>query len=615
MKFLINDDLINTMQEQEIIKKLFREEQQDALRINAKKSSENSSIYHDGLLEIEYCNRSYIFRSIYNYACGININKKVVETNIFEDLSIMLDSSRNGVLKVEFIKEFILNIALMGYSSLQIYTEDTYEVNDEPYFGYLRGRYSKGDLQEIDQYASLYGIEVIPCIQTLAHLERIFNWDVYKEINDINDILLVDNERTYQLIENMIKTTKECFSSNKINIGMDEAFLLGMGKYHEIHNETNRTTIMLNHLKKVSEIAERYDYKCMMWSDMFYRLAFQSYYDEDCGKFDNSITSSIPKNVDLIYWDYYSLEQDHFEKIMKQHKEFSTNTWFAGGAWTYLGFLPDNKFAIEAIKASVPACENEGIHNYILTMWGDNGSECPINIALPSILYLAEFAYGNKCEKDIKHKFKVLTNIDEEVFLLPEEIDKVGNVTNATFTNPSKYLLYNDCFAGQLDSTITIDDGQEYKKIAAKIKPYCHDKNYGYIFKCAYCLAEVLELKVTLGIETRKLYQQNNQKELLHLTKKYQKLINKLKKFYVAFQESWDREKRQYGFEVHNYRLGGLISRIEYCMNEIIRYCNGEIDKIEPLDENILDYFCNDNFTKELCYINRFDKIFTVNYL
>jgi N-acetyl-beta-hexosaminidase len=128
-------------------------------------------------------------------------------------LGVMLDVSRNGVMKVEKVKEFVDLIAKMGYNALELYTEDTFEVNNEPYFGYLRGRYSKADLKEINAYCLSKGVELIPCVQTLAHLNQIFQWEEYKPINEIKDILLVENERTYELIENIFSTIKECFTS------------------------------------------------------------------------------------------------------------------------------------------------------------------------------------------------------------------------------------------------------------------------------------------------------------------------------------------------------------------------------------------------------------------
>lgn len=614
MKILINDNLINKSQEEIICNRLFKDSKIEELKINAVNGSKNTSIYQNEVLYITYIKKSYIFRSLLNFACGLNYEKKIIETNIFDNIAIMLDSSRNGVYKVEYVKKVILNIALLGYTALEIYTEDTYEVTNEPYFGYLRGRYSKSELKELDSYAQSFGIELIPCIQTLAHLERIFNWNHYKEINDIDDILLVDDNRTYELIENMFKTTRECFNSNHINIGMDEAFLLGLGKYREKHGDVNRTTVMLKHLLKVLNIAEKYGYTCHMWSDMFYRLSFNDYYSEKCGNFDDKYIENIPDNIELVYWDYYSKEKDHFKAIINQHEAFKTNLWFAGGAWTYLGFLPDNSFTREHIKASVCACKETKVRNYLLTMWGDNGSECPLDLALPSIVRLAEYSFDNNDNNNILLKFKVLFGLDEDAFMIPDKIDKVGNVTNCDFSDSSKYLLYNDVFAGQLDSTITIENGNEYQKIASLLTPYCKNKEFGLLFNYVSSLAKVLSVKATIGIETRNLYKENNKKGLKKILVKYQYLNKELKKFYNYFHEIWISEKKDYGFEIQNYRLGGLIERIAYCEKTINLYCKNKISKIDLLEEDILDYFGNESFTKQLCYINRFDKIFTVNY-
>lgn len=96
----------------------------------------------------------------------------------------MADCSRNAVLTVASVKKLIRKLALLGYDSLQLYMEDTYEVEGEPYFGYLRGRYSAEELREIAAYGETFGVEFVPAIQTLAHLNAIFRWRPYWEIND-----------------------------------------------------------------------------------------------------------------------------------------------------------------------------------------------------------------------------------------------------------------------------------------------------------------------------------------------------------------------------------------------------------------------------------------------
>ena len=110
-------------------------------------------------------------------------------------LGVMLDCSRNAVMSVAELKNFILTLKKIGYNCLQLYTEDTYEIEGEPQFGYRRGRYSKLELKEIDVFAKKNGVELIPCIQTLAHLDQIFRYRKYQKINDANNILLADDER------------------------------------------------------------------------------------------------------------------------------------------------------------------------------------------------------------------------------------------------------------------------------------------------------------------------------------------------------------------------------------------------------------------------------------
>ena len=101
----------------------------------------------------------------------------------FDSFGVMIDCSRNAVPSVAGLKRFFDVISKMGYNCAMLYTEDTYEVKGEPRFGYKRGRYSVEELKEIDRYAASVGIELIPCIQTLAHLNAIFRWGEYKKVH------------------------------------------------------------------------------------------------------------------------------------------------------------------------------------------------------------------------------------------------------------------------------------------------------------------------------------------------------------------------------------------------------------------------------------------------
>mgnify|MGYP002798165688 CR=1 FL=1 len=132
----------------------------------------------------------------------------------YKHFGVMLDCSRNAVPKVSTVKKLIDVLQIMGYNTLELYTEDTFEITEEPYFGYLRGRYTGAEIREMDEYAKAQGIELIPCVQMLAHFTNPVKLPRFAEITDIDDILLIDDEKTYAFIERIFATLAEtCISA------------------------------------------------------------------------------------------------------------------------------------------------------------------------------------------------------------------------------------------------------------------------------------------------------------------------------------------------------------------------------------------------------------------
>ena len=279
----------------------------------------------------------------------------------FKTFGVMIDCSRNAVMNVPALKNFIDYLSRIGYNAIELYTEDTIEVKNEPYFGHMRGRYTNAEIREIDEYAKSRGIELIPCIQTLAHLDAIFSWGEYQEIKDVADILLLENERTYLLIENIFATLKENFTSRKVNIGMDEAHLVGLGRYLRINGFKDRFDLLLAHLRKVVDIATKYGFKPHMWSDMFFKLVNSGNYYAKGVHFSDKVKNLVPKEVALAYWDYMSTDGELYDEMFRAHKEFDNETWFVGGIWTWRSFAPINDYALTAMGE---ACKAIKKHKY-----------------------------------------------------------------------------------------------------------------------------------------------------------------------------------------------------------------------------------------------------------
>jgi len=508
----------------------------------------------------------------------------------------MIDSSRNGVMQIEELKRFISLIKKMGYNSLLLYMEDVYEIKSQPYFGHQRGKYTCDELKDLDNFAFEQGVELIPCIQTLSHLGTIFQWPCYYGFRDYGDTLLAEEECVYNLIDEMLGTVSDCFRTRCVNIGMDEAAFLGFGKYLDKHGIKDRTEILLTHLNKISSMAQKYDLELSMWSDMFFKLLGNNeYYDTDTNV--ENLRGKIPKNVSLIYWDYYSKEKAHFDERIIKHKQITEDICFAGGIWTWTGFAPHISYSLDSTRESIKSCIENGVKDIFFTMWGDNGNECSRFSVLPAIYAASQFAEGNFDMESIKNGFKTLIGIDFDDFCLAElpntpNIKKTAenDESQANWINAEKFLLYNDCFMGKFDCVVTEGLGKQYKDISEKLNKLSRNNDYSTVFGTLSALCNVLELKAEIGVRTRKAYTEKDAIALKNIINDYDEILVRLDSFYEAFKKQWDRENKPQGFEVQDARIGGLYKRIFHCKERLEQYINGEIDVIEELNEKMLDY-------------------------
>ena len=536
--------------------------------------------------------------------------------NKFKYFGVMIDVSRNAVMKIDTYKWYLPLLKKMGYNCVFLYAEDTYFVEGEPYFGYMRGRYSMEDMKELDSFASSIGIEIIPCIQTLAHINCTIRWGQVPI--DTDDIMLTDDDRTYELIDHMFATLSKCFKTNKIHVGMDEAYMLGRGKHLDIHGYQPISEIMRRHLDRVSELAKKHGYEdVMLWSDMYMR-AFNGgeYYIDEYKKVPKEVVDAIPEGVIPVYWDYYHHEEEIYDMHFDAHKQMSKNTWFGGGTWSWGGFMPHNNYGIDTMRPGIRSAVKNKVKNAFITMWGDDGAECSKVAMLPSLFAISEFAKGNEDMDLIKAKFKKIVGLDYDDFILldaPNDIDGTS-VEYRGPVNPSKYMLYSDYFNGFLDVTVVGGEREKYEELAKKLYAVAKkSRKFGYLFTTAAKLCDALAVKFELGVKTRNAYQAGDKETLRNLAENdYVEAEKLIKAFALAFEKQWYYENDPCGFDVQDVRLGAIIRRTASCRRRILDYVNGKVDSIPELECELLPYLGRE---KRSIYCNLATQYLTTNSL
>ncbi len=523
-------------------------------------------------------------------SCSVN------ETPFLRLNGAMVDMSRNVVMNVDTVKFMLRKMALMGLNCYMLYTEDTYEIEGRPYFGYMRGRYTKAELKELDAYALSLGIELIPCIQTLGHLATHLRWGAAFKYKDTDNCLLVGAEETYKLIDDMLRTCKECFTTNRIHVGMDETADLGRGRYFKLNGTRSMKDIYLEHLYKVTDMCKSRGLRPMMWSDMVIEIASEHLdkpliYDTRA-EITDELKARIPEEMQMVFWDYYHANEDFYADNIKNHQKIDKNTMFAGGIWNWSGYGPLYSVSFEYSYPALDACLKAGVSECIATIW-INGAENNLLLGIAGLAWYAD--YGYKCkydEKSMKDCFRYATGEDYDSFIKLQAVEHPDGGHNSL----SKALVYNDPLMGLLDNHFkSVDTDSYYKKTTEQLRELkVNDERFRAAFDVIISVSSLLENKASYGIRLKAAYDKGDKASLAALAAECSIIIDKIRVLKDTHRACWMMQNKPHGFETMDIRYGGMIARAESARARILDYLSGKAERLEELEEDRLRVDCTD---------------------
>ncbi|MDR3145334.1 MAG: beta-N-acetylhexosaminidase [Treponema sp.] len=502
----------------------------------------------------------------------------------------------NAVMRVATVKEILRRMALMGLNMLMLYMEDSYDLKDHPYFGYMRSRYSREELKELDDFAWALGIEMIPCIQTLAHLIDVLKWEAYRDIREDDDTLLVGEEKTYRFVEQMITQSAAPFRSKRMHIGMDEAWKLGQGQYLLKNGYRGKFDIMNEHLGRVAEICRKKGIRAMIWSDMYFRAASPSgdYYDFSA-PVPPEVSAAAPGDIQMVYWDYYHDTAEFYREWLKRHAAFRGGTVFAGGMWNWTGFGMNWGKTYTNTNAALTACKESGCKEVFMTIWGDDTTESSVYTTLLGLQLYAEHNFCDEIDlPSFRERASCCTGMDCENF---EAISRLNEIPGTEGGNPknvnaAKTLIWQDPLAGLFDYDIKdLEPAGYYARWAAYYQDAAEKQDPYGLFAFSARIARVLELKAELGKKIRAAYKGGDKTALGVLAgTTIPELIGRTEELRRFNRDYWMTHIKPLGWEVLDLRYGTLIARLDTAAYRIKSWLEGDIPLIEELEEERLPF-------------------------
>ena len=559
---------------------------------------EDASLGTDGLaamadktgITVRFGGRSAAFRALGRLLAATNrAGLAFSECPAYSMRGLMADCSRNGVLRTDAAEAFMRRVALMGVNMLMFYTEDTYEVPGEPFFGYLRGGFTIKQMKALDDYADALGIEIIPCIQALAHLEQTLQWDPNFKYRDTANILLAGDEDTYSLIRKYIQAASGCVRSRRIHLGMDEAHGLGSGRFKEKFGEKPPFEIINEHLARVRDLCRDAGLEPMIWSDMYFRLGSKThgYYDMEW-QIPKTIVDNIPKDVQLVYWDYYHADVETYRKMIAFHRQLGSEPIMGGGIWTWSHMWCALPWSFTAVNACMSACRQEGLKEVFMTMWGDDGMEVDLFSALPGIQYFCEQAYGAADPmKAARRNFAGTCGCPFDAWVRASDVDSVPVIKKPEMAKTAigRAVLWQDPALAILDPAFGKANLRPwYGRLAKDLSAASKAGGLAYRLEYPAAIAAVDELKVHLRRDLAKAYRKNDRKALKVISgTELPALRKRVEKLWKIHRAMWMATYTPFGWEVIESRYGTLMARLATVQQRLDSYLDGKLDSLPEI--------------------------------
>jgi hypothetical protein len=504
----------------------------------------------------------------------------------FTTFGIMLDCSRNAVMTVPQLRRWWRRLALLGYNLAMLYTEDTYQLPGEPWFGYLRGAYSADDLRALDDYAASLGLELIGCIQTLGHLQQILKWHAYREVADTSSVLLVDEDQTYALIEKMLAHFASVCRSRRIQIGMDETHDLGRGRFMDRHGYERGFDIFNRHLARVTAMCRQHGLQPMIWSDMYFRMGSKTgeYYDRAC-QIPPDVAAAIPREAQLVYWDYYHEEREFYLDWIARHRALGHEPLMGGGLWTWHRLWYDHAYTVARTVPCLEACREAGVREFFFTMWGDDGGYCEPHAVLCGLAWAADLAYGGRVDDAaFAARGRAILGADLPASLLAARLHEINNPVAILWDDPLLAMYLQHERARQTDALASA--AACFAGLALQLQPHLAEAGAGRI-RHAELLCRTLAAKLRVGDALIGAYAAGDKTRLTLLRAD----VMAVRDLYLELAESWRAgwlaAHQPFGLEVMQIRLAGLAARYAELDRRLKEFAAGTVATIPELDAHL----------------------------
>ena len=278
----------------------------------------------------------------------------------------MIDISRGKKPRVDTIKGMIDFLAALKYNEFQLYMEgDCFKYAAYPKETADFDCLTPEDIRELDAYCRARFIDLVPNQNSFGHM---YTWlkkpDFHHlglfEGDEVPSTLNPLLPESFEFMRNLYASLLPNFTSEYVNIGLDEAYGLGKFQIEEYCREKGKDVVFMEWLNKLNDhIRDTYGKKVMFWADMIYNYP-QSYH-------------MVPKDAIALEWGYELIQSQRMTAHCIAYRDAGVRYYVCPSVNTHGSFSGRMDVTTFNIRTCAELAVEYGAEGYLVTDWGDGG--------------------------------------------------------------------------------------------------------------------------------------------------------------------------------------------------------------------------------------------------
>ncbi len=279
----------------------------------------------------------------------------------------MLDISRGRKPRVHTIKQIIDFLAALKYNEFQLYMEgDCFKYAAYPKETADFDCLTPGDIRELDCYCRERFIDLVPNQNSFGHM---YTWlrkpdfhhlGLFGSEDEVPSTLNPLLPESFEFMKNLYASLLPCFTSEYVNIGLDEAYGLGKYQIEEYCREKGKDIVFMEWLNKLnSHIRDTYGKKVMFWADMIYNYP-GSYH-------------LVPKDAVALEWGYELIQSQRMTAHCISYRDAGVRYYVCPSVNTHASLSGRMDVTTFNIRTCAELALEYGAEGLLLTDWGDGG--------------------------------------------------------------------------------------------------------------------------------------------------------------------------------------------------------------------------------------------------